>query len=60
MALLEYLARSGARSGGHPGSLFQWQDGTPLSKAKFVEAVRQGLSAANLPAQQHAGHSFRI
>jgi len=42
------------------GTLFQWQDGTPLSKSKFVEAVWQGLSAANLPAQQFASHSFRI
>ena len=55
-ALLQYLARRG----GCPGALFQWQDGTPLSKAKFVEAVRQALSAANLPALQFAGHSFRI
>ena len=55
-AFLQYLSRRG----GLPGALFQWQDGTPLSKTKFVEAVRQGLSAANLPAQQYAGHSFRI
>jgi len=55
-ALLQYLAMRG----GLPGALFQWQDGTPLSKIKFVEAVQQALSAANLPAQQHAGHGFRI
>jgi len=42
------------------GALFQWQDRTPLSKAKFVEAVQQRLSAANLPALQFAGLSFRI
>ena len=56
MALLEYLAKRR----GHPGALFQWQDGTPLSKANLVEVVRQGLSLANLPAQQYAGHNFRI
>jgi len=55
-ALLQYLSRWGCL----PGPLFHWQDGTPLSKAKFVEAVRQGLAAANLPAQHYAGHSFRI
>ena len=32
----------------------------PLAKSKFVEAVRQALSAAHLPAQDYAGHSFRI
>ena len=46
--------------GGCPGALFQWQEGTPPSKAKFVEAIRQGLPAANLPALQFSGHSFRI
>ena len=55
-ALLTYLARRGDK----PGALFQWKDGTPLSKSKFVEAVRQALSAAHLPAQDYAGHSFRI
>ena len=55
-ALLQYLVRRGGR----PGPLFQWQDRTPLSKAKFVEVVQQGLSAANLPSLQFAGHSFRI
>ena len=55
-ALLNYLARRGSE----PGALFQWRDGTPLSKTRFVEAVRQALTAAHLPAQDHAGHSFRI
>ena len=55
-ALLEYLMRRGDR----PGALFIWQDGTPLSRTQFVEAVRQALSAAHLPAQDYAGHSFRI
>ena len=55
-ALLNYLARRGSES----GALFQWQDGIPLSKTRFVEAVRQALTAAHLPAQDYAGHSFRI
>lgn len=56
VALLAYLARRGEK----PGALFQWRDGTPLSKSKFVEAVREALSMAHLPAEEYAGHSFRI
>ena len=55
-ALLDYLARWGDK----PGELFQWQDQTPLSKTRFVEAVRQALTAVHLPVQDYAGHSFRI
>ena len=55
-ALLNYLVIRGDR----PGALFQWQDGTPLSKTRFVEAIRQALTAAHLPAKDYAGHSFRI
>ena len=55
-ALLSYLSRRGSK----PGALFQWQDGTPLSKTKFVEATRQALTAAQLSAKDYAGHSFRI
>jgi len=36
---------------------FQWENQIPLSKTK---ATRQALSAANLPAKDCAGHSFRI
>ena len=32
----------------------------PLSKANFVDATRQVLSAAHLTAKDYAGHSFRI
>ena len=52
-ALLTYLSQQGDK----PGALFQWNDGTPLAKSKFVEAVRQALSAALLPVQDYAGHS---
>ena len=55
-ALLAYLAQRGDK----PGALSQWRGGTPLSKSKFVEAIRQAMSAAHLPAQDYAGHSFRI
>ena len=55
-ALPTYLAHRGQQ----PGALFQWRNGIPLSKFKFVEEVRQAMSAAHLPAQDYAGHSFRI
>ena len=55
-ALLSYLARRGNA----PGPLFQWDNHLPLSKSKFVDHVRQALSAANIPAHSYAGHSFRI
>ena len=40
--------------------LFLYQDGTPLSQPEFVSATRQVLTAANLPAHDFAGHSYRI
>ena len=55
-ALLKYLSRRGDK----PGPLFQWQDGSPLTKPQFVSKVRSALLAANLPAMDFAGHSFRI
>ena len=54
-ALLHYLALRGNK----PGPLFQWEDGSPLSKPRFVKEVRAALTAAKLPAHKFAGHSFR-
>ena len=48
------------KRGNTPGALFQWENRIPLSKTKFVEAIRRALTAANLPAKDYAGHSFRI
>ena len=55
-ALMSYLQKRGSV----PGTLFQWQDGTPLSQTAFVTATRQALTSANLLARDFAGHSFRI
>lgn len=55
-ALLKYLAVRGNIA----GPLFQWKDGTPLTKVRFVAEVRSALSQAHLPAKDFAGHSFRI
>jgi len=47
-ALLNYLSWRGSKL----GALFQWQDGKPLSKTKFIEATRQALTIYNKPASQ--------
>ena len=41
------------------GPLFQLQDGTRLTKQKFVARVRRTLTAAGVDASQYSGHSFR-
>ena len=55
-ALLDYLRLRGSSL----GALFHSQDGTPLSQSVFIAATRQALTAANLPAHEFAGHSYRI
>ena len=55
-ATREYVARRGATS----GAFFQFADGTPLSKPRFVEMVRTALSRAGVPVGGYSGHSFRI
>jgi len=46
---MEYLSRRGDS----PGALLQWDNRVPLSKTKFVEAVRQALTTAGLPAKDY-------
>ena len=43
-----------------PGPFFRDERGRPLTKATFVQKVRHALSQLGLPAEQFAGHSFRI
>ena len=56
MALLHYLSLRGAT----PGPLFQWQNGTPLTRVRFVAEVRLAFEKARLPAKDFVGHSFHI
>ena len=55
-----HIAKLLIKKGNKAGALSQWEDGIPLSKTQFVDATRQALSAAHLPAKDYAGNSFRI
>ena len=55
-ALLAYMA-SRRES---PGPFFRDQQGRPLTKAVFIREIRRALTRLGLPAEQFAGHSFRI
>lgn len=52
-AMLAYLA---VRKGEPGAPLFLYQDGTPLTRSKFVGVA---VSASGLPKGEFAGHSFR-
>ena len=43
-----------------PGPFFHFADGSPLTKAVFVNHVRTALSTMGVTASAYAGHSFRI
>ena len=55
-ALRSYVAVRGTS----PGAFFCSADGTPLSKARFVEQFRSVLARAGVPLAGYSGHSFRI
>ena len=46
--------------GPEPGTFFRHADGTPLTKARFVELVRSALIRAGVSVRGYSGHSFRI
>ena len=43
-----------------PGAFFCLQDGTPVSKPRFIAKIRGIVSSIGLPHHDYAGHSFRI
>ena len=57
-AVLAYMAVRPPGPG--PGPLFDFHDGSPLSRARLVQHVRQALSQAGVDTVQYNGHSFRI
>ena len=56
-ALLDYIHDS---QGSAPGPLFTFSDGRVLSRQRFVEKVREGLTKAKFDQSKYCGHSFRI
>ena len=55
-AILSYLRLRGRAE----GSLFKFKDGRMLTRLRFVEAIRDALSAAGVDESKYNGHSFRI
>jgi hypothetical protein len=55
-AVLDYMVRRGPGD----GPLFSFSDGRPLTRERFVTALRKALDQAGLNAAVYAGHSFRI
>lgn len=46
--------------GGAPGPLFIWENGQYLTRERLVVELRAALMALGYPANDYAGHSFRI
>ena len=55
-AILPYLALRGSK----PGPLFILQDGSYLTRQKFMDLLRLTLREAGLDDSKYAAHSFRI
>ena len=55
-ALSQYLVGRGSLQ----GPFFLDEDGKPLTKPDFVRRLRDILQSLGIPANQYAGHSFRI
>ena len=55
-AMLGYLVRRGDT----PGPLFIFEDGRPLTRDRFVTALRSALEKCGIDSSAYAGHSFRI
>ena len=55
-ALSQYLVGRGSLQ----GPFFLDEDGKPLTKPDFVRQLRDILQSLGIPANQYAGHSFRI
>ena len=55
-AILDFLCVRGD----DPGPLFVFEDGRPLTRARFAEEVRSALSRAGVDQSKYCTHSFRI
>ena len=43
-----------------PGPLFQYEDGRPLTRERFVAMLKDGLCQAGINNKNYCSHSFRI
>ena len=55
-AMLDFIVARGTS----PGPLFTFQDGSYMTRARFVELVRDALQRAGVSQKRYCGHSFRI
>ena len=55
-AFLDYMVRRGPG----PGPFFLFQDGSFLTRERFVQEVRTALTRAGVDCSLYSGHSFRI
>ena len=55
-AMLGFLVQRGNA----PGALFLFKDGSPLTRARFVSALRSALAESGFDPSLYAGHSFRV
>ena len=55
-AVLQYMVARGADT----GPFFRFENGSPLTRSKFVERVKEALSLAGVDCTAYSGHSFRI
>lgn len=55
-SLLSYMVQRGNK----PGPFFVFQDGRPLTRARFVTEFRAAVAAAGIDPKPYSGHSFRI
>ena len=55
VALMSYMAKRG----NGPGPLFKFEDGKPLTRARFVAKVKEALTSAGVDSSHYSGHSFR-
>ena len=55
-AALAYMVQRGPG----PGPLFQFQDGKPLTRQRFVARVREALTSAGVDCSPYSGHSLEV
>ena len=55
-AVLCYMVARGRGS----GPFFRFENGSPLTRSKFVDKVKEALSIAGVDCTTYSGHSFRI